>query len=210
VPRPSQNLDEKLLAAGRELIKEEGLSKLSLRSVAKRAGVNLGMFHYHFKNKAEFAARCTGETYAEFFRGFEMETQEAQGTLEKLRKGLILLGRFSRENRNFMLALMRDLEEKNPEAWDFIKSRFPPPHGRVIAGLIKQGQKEGLLVKCSIPAAMSVCMSAVGFPNILAALAERALGNKLLGLPRFALKKLFLSDKALEERVEIVLRGLKK
>jgi AcrR family transcriptional regulator len=208
VSRPSQNLDQKLLKAGCELIQEEGLSKLSLRAVARRAGVNLGMFHYHFKNKAEFAQRCTSQVYTEFYRGFEQETSAAGGTEERLRRGLLALGRFSRDQRHFMLSLLRDLEDRSPEAWSFLKSKFPPPHGRVILGLIKQGQKEGIFVKVPLPTAMSVLMSSIAFPNLLAGLAERVAGSKFLSLPVLVLKQYVLSDKALGLRVEMALRSL--
>jgi AcrR family transcriptional regulator len=206
--RPSGNTDQKLLKAGRELIEKEGLSRLSLRAVAKRAGVNLGMFHYHFKNKAEFSRRCTNEAYAEFYKGFETQVSEPGGTIEKLRRGLLALARFSRDQRHFMLAMLRDLEDKNPEAWDFIRSKFPPPHGKVIMGLIKQGQREGFLLKIPAPTAMAVLMSAIGFPNILAGLAERVLGSRLLSLPKLALHHYFLSDSALQLRVNLALRAL--
>jgi AcrR family transcriptional regulator len=208
--RPSHNLDQKLLDAGRGIIEEEGLSRLSLRAVAKRAGVNLGMFHYYFKNKEDFSRRCCGQAYAEFYKGFETETSGSDETLEKLRRGLMSLARFSREQRHFVLAILRDLEDKNPEAWDFMRSKFPPPHSKVIMGLIKEGQKEGLLIKVPLHAAMSVLMSAIAFPNLLAGVAERVMGTKLLSLPKLALKQYFLSDKAMEMRVELALRALLK
>jgi AcrR family transcriptional regulator len=209
-PRPSHNLDEKLLKAGRELIQHEGLGKLSLRSVAKKAGVNLGMFHYHFKNKAEFASRCMGSSYAEFYQGFEDGTSADGTTIERLRRGLHALGRFSRDNRFFMLALIRDLEDKNSEAWDFIKAKFPPPHGRVIMQLIQQGQKEGVLIKVPHHIAMSTLMGAISFPNLMGGLAERVVGTKMLSLPKLAIRHYFLSDEALGLRVELALRSLIK
>lgn len=208
--RPSHNLDQKLLNAGRGIIEEEGLSRLSLRAVAKRAGVNLGMFHYYFKNKEDFSRRCCGEAYAEFYQGFETETSASEDTLERLRRGLMALARFSRDQRHFMLAIIRDLEDKNPEAWDFMRSKFPPPHAKVIGSLIRQGQKEGLLIKAPMTVAMSVIMSAIAFPNLMAGLAEKVLGTKLLSVPKLALKHYFLSDKALEMRVELALRALLK
>jgi AcrR family transcriptional regulator len=208
--RPSKNLDEKLILAGRELIREQGLTRLSLRAVAAKAGVNLGMFHYHFKDKGEFIHRCLGDTYAEFYKGFEIQTSSGASTVEKLRRGLLALGRFSRENRHFVLCLMRDLEEKSSEAWNFMRSNFPPPHGKVIAGLIKQGQKEGSLIKVPLPTAMSVLMSGISFPCLIGGLAERALDNKLLSVPRLAVKHYFLSDKAITMRAELALRCLLK
>lgn len=208
--RPSQNLDEKLLKAGRAFIQSEGLGKLSLRAVAKKAGVNLGMFHYHFKNKADFASRCMGTSYAEFYKGFEIETSSEGTTLERLRRGLHALGRFSRDNRFFMLALMRDLEDKNPEAWAFIKAKFPPAHGRVIMNLIKQGQKEGVLIKVPPTVAMSSIMGAISMSNLMGGLAERVVGTKMLSLPKLAIRHYFLSDEALSARVELALRSLTK
>jgi AcrR family transcriptional regulator len=210
VSRPSHNLDQKLLDAGRRIIEEDGLSRLSLRAVAKRAGVNLGMFHYYFKNKEEFSRRCCSDAYAEFYVGFTSETSGAGQTLEKLRKGLIALARFSRDQRHFLIAMLRDLEEKNREAWDFMRSKFPPPHAKVIMELIRAGQKEGLLIKVPMATAMSVIMAAIAFPNLLAGLAERVVGTKLLSLPKLALKHYFLSDQALEMRVELALRSLLK
>ena len=44
--RPSQNTDWRLIRAGRELLPEPGITGLSLRREADRAGVNLGMFHW--------------------------------------------------------------------------------------------------------------------------------------------------------------------
>ncbi|MES2201045.1 MAG: TetR/AcrR family transcriptional regulator [candidate division FCPU426 bacterium] len=205
--RPSANTDEKLLKAGREVIAEHGLSGLSMRAVAKKAGVNLGMFHYHFKNKAEFSRRCTEEAYAEFFRGFELETADGS-TLQRLRRGLLALARFSRDQRFFILALLRDLEAKSPEAWEFLRRRFPPPHAKVIIALIKQGQKEGLVLKAPLGTLMPVLMSGILFPNLIGGMAEKAVGTRFMRLPRLGIQRLFLSDKALAARVDLALRGL--
>jgi AcrR family transcriptional regulator len=209
-PRPSHNLDQKLLDAGRSIIEEEGLSRLSLRAVAKRAGVNLGMFHYYFRNKEEFSRRCTSDAYAEFYKGFESETAAPGDTVTKLRRGLMALARFSRDQRHFVLAMLRDLESKSPEAWNFMKSRFPPPHAKVISALIQQGQQEGVLIKVPLHGAMSVVMSAIAFPSLMGGLAERVVGTRLLNLPKLAIKHYFLSDKVIQLRVELALRALLK
>lgn len=206
--RPSGNTDKKLLKAGREIIEKEGLSRLSLRAVAKQAGVNLGMFHYHFKNKAEFSQRCAGEAYADFYKGFEVKVSEPGGTIEKLRRGLLTFARFSRDQRHFLLAMLRDLEDKNSQAWDFVRSKFPPPHGKVIMSLVRQGQREGLLLKVPVPTALSLLMASIAAPNVMAGLAERVMGSRLLSLPKLALHHYFLSDKALEMRVNLALRTL--
>jgi len=57
MPRPSRNVDERLLAAGRELYPDAGAAGLSIRRIAERAEANLGMFHYHFRTKDQFVRR---------------------------------------------------------------------------------------------------------------------------------------------------------
>lgn len=52
--RPSTNCDGRLLDAGIQILREEGLSGLGVRNVCHRAGVNLGMFTYHFATKENF------------------------------------------------------------------------------------------------------------------------------------------------------------
>ena len=67
MPRPSRNLDHALLAAGRELFPERGCAALSVREVADAAGVNLGMFHYHFKSRDVFLRSLMQQAYEEMF-----------------------------------------------------------------------------------------------------------------------------------------------
>ena len=54
MPRPSRNLDRALLAAGRVLLPSAGARASRSAQVADAAGVNIGMFHYHFKTREAF------------------------------------------------------------------------------------------------------------------------------------------------------------
>jgi AcrR family transcriptional regulator len=207
--RPSHNLDRRLLDAGRSIILEEGISRMSLRAVARRARVNLGMFHYYFKNKQEFSRRCCSEAYAEFYKGFEGETSGEGNTVEKIRRGLLALARFIRDQRHFVVATLRDLDEENPEAWAFVKASVPPPHGRVIMKLIEEGQKEGSIIQVEPHTAMMVLMSSLTLASIMGALTERVAGK---GIFKKAGKKpvheRFLSDEGIESRIDLVIRAL--
>ncbi len=49
--RPSQNIDQLLLDAGLALLPGTGCAGFSVRKLTQLAGVNLGMFHYHFGSK---------------------------------------------------------------------------------------------------------------------------------------------------------------
>ncbi len=50
------NLKEALIEAGRQILEEEGLDKLSLRGVARRAGVSQTAPYHHFKDKETLLA----------------------------------------------------------------------------------------------------------------------------------------------------------
>ncbi len=52
--RPSHNIDLLLFNTGEKLLIEVGFEKFSVRHLCKKAGVNLGMFHYYFKTKENF------------------------------------------------------------------------------------------------------------------------------------------------------------
>ena len=52
--RPSRNQDQLLIQAAKRLLPEMGISGMSLQRIADECGVNLGMFHYHFKTKDAF------------------------------------------------------------------------------------------------------------------------------------------------------------
>lgn len=52
--RPSHNIDLLLFNTGEKLLIEVGFEKFRVRHLCKKAGVNLGMFHYYFKTKENF------------------------------------------------------------------------------------------------------------------------------------------------------------
>jgi AcrR family transcriptional regulator len=100
--KPSQTY-ERLLQAGLELLDENGFEGLKIRQVTEKAGVNLGMFHYHFKTKDEFTRQVLKHLYEKFFQDFSLESVGEDDPLARLRRALLALGRFFRENRTLLL-----------------------------------------------------------------------------------------------------------
>src|SRR6187399_656329 len=99
--RPSRNLDRALLAAGRALLPEVGCAGLTIRQVAEVAGVNIGMFHYHFKTREAFLRAVLQSVYEEMFVSFPIQAARPIDTTVTghLRSGFRVLGRFLRDNR---------------------------------------------------------------------------------------------------------------
>ncbi len=205
--RPSGNTDQRLIEAARNLLSQSGITGMNLRQVAKKAGVNLGMFHYHFKTKDQFTRTVLQDTYEKFFREFSLETSGDSPALERLRSALLTLGHFVGANRRMLLGILHDILNKNRVVLDFVKSNAPR-HGLVIVGLVRQCQKEGSLRKMALPSIMPVLMGACLFPLIMVALLEHLEVKSLRFIPLAVVKVAIASDKALAARIDLMLESL--
>ena len=205
--RPSQNADLRLIEAAQKMLKNTSLSQMNLRDLASDAGVNLGMFHYHFKTKEQFARAVMQDTYEKFFKNFSLKIESESTSLEKLRQALFAVGIFVRDNRKLLLNMMRDILDKNEVAISFIKMNAKR-HAVIIWELVGQCQKEGSLKKMPRPQALAFMMPVVvgpslavgGVENVAASILEKGL-LKGVGI-------MVLSDKVLKERIDMALKGL--
>src|SRR6185437_1327196 len=152
-PRPSRNLDQALLAAGRELFPARGCAGLSVREVAEKAGVNLGMFHYHFKSRDAFLRALMQQAYEEMFARLTLEVARHADTVANLRSALQTLGRFVRDNRTFLARILADALTGEKCAREFMSENMPR-HLGVLQGLFVQGQREGTLAAMPVPQAI--------------------------------------------------------
>lgn len=199
--------DQRLVDTALEMAKHTALSQLKLREVAKKAGVNLGMFHYHFKTKDQFTRAVLQDTYEKFFSKFSMETAGKGPAIERLRAALLTLGRFVGQNRMLLLGLMHDVLNKNQVVLNFVKANGPR-HGLVILGLVRKCQKEGSLKKMHLPAIMPMLMGACFFPLMAVAMMEHLDVKRVRFIPFAVVKQVIVADKALEARVDLVLDSL--
>jgi len=209
VPRPSSGTNMKLLAAGRRLVAQDGLSGLNIREVCKKANVNLGMFHYHFKTKKNFEHALFKDIYADFISRFRLETDAKVDPFQRLRKALCALGRFARDNRTIIAVIGRDIINGKEEMISFARRNFTL-HVKIVVGLIEECQRSGLIRKMSLPSRVSCLVLPVVIPCAAIGVMEKIGAGKHLPIPLLFLKRTILSDVAIEERVEMVLRGVAK
>ena len=207
MPRPSRNLDRALIAAGRALLPEVGCSALTIRQVAEAAGVNIGMFHYHFKTREAFLRAVMQATYEEMFARFTLAVGDPRDTRpeEHLRASFRVLGRFLRDNRKFMARVLADALAGEAVARDFLKDNLPR-HGRVLLGLLALGQASGALRKMAVPQALGFCAGSIAMP-ILAGGAIVESGTLPKAAAR-ALSKALLTDAAIDQRIDLALTAL--
>lgn len=207
MPRPSRNLDRALIAAGRALVPEVGCAGLTIRAVARAAGVNIGMFHYHFRTREAFLRAVLQGTYEEMFARltFEVAHPRDASAVESLRAALRVLGRFLRDNRPFIARVIADALAGDALAREFLRQNMPR-HLGVLAALVKRGQEDGVLRDLPVAQALGICAGALAAPILFGgaiadsgALAKRA-ANRLA--------RDLLSDAAIDERIDIALAGI--
>jgi AcrR family transcriptional regulator len=197
--RPSQNIDQLLLDAGLALLPSTGCAGFSVRKLAQHAGVNPGMFHYHFKTKDNFIRAVLQRTYEEMFSALSLRVNPARAPLDNLRDALGVLGQFASKNRHLLVRILADAMSGETLAADFLKANLPR-HIGVVASLIGQAQQQGSLVQAPVPQLIAFMAGSVAAPVLIGTAAGASMAE-LMG-------RQLMSPEAIAQRIDFALRGL--
>lgn len=203
--RPSQNIDQRLLAAGLELLPVTGCRGLSARKLAEHAGVNLGMFHYHFRTKENFIRSLLAQMYEHMFSVLVIKAREDASPVQNLRNALQVLAHFGRTHQTLLLRIGADALAGETVAAEFLQVNVPR-HLGVIAALIGEAQHAGHIVKAPQAQVVAFLAGSVVSPLLLGAAALES--GLLPPAAASAMERDVLSKKAVEQRIEFALRGL--
>jgi AcrR family transcriptional regulator len=205
VARPSQQIDQALLASGRALYAQGGCAGLSVRALAEHAGVAPGMFHYHFGSKERFLRTLLSALYEDMFASLAQQAATPASPLDRLRAALRTLARFARTNRQLLARLWLDAMSGQEVARDFFRDNAPR-HVGLLLQLLAEGQTAGVLARMPPLRAFAFVMGAVPMPMIFAA------GLVDAGMTPPGGKAVFdaqvMSDEAVDARIELALGAL--
>lgn len=205
MPRPSQDIDQALLRAGRELYPERGCAGLAVRAVAEHAGVNLGMLHYHFRTKDNFLRAVLQQMYEEMFEQLSLEAAHDATARQRLRAALIALAGFLRTNRRSVARVWIDAMAGEPVARDFMRANAPR-HIGLLAALLEAAQREGSLRELPPLQRLVTLLGAVALPIVfVAGVVDAGIEP---GPSRRAFEAEVLSDAAIAQRVDLMLDAL--
>ncbi len=200
-----------MLEAAKQIVEVDGCSGLRVREVAKRAGVNLGMFHYHFKSKDRLIQILLSEYYEEFFSRLQQAVKIGGDSLASLRAALVASGCYAAEERTFFFSFFRDLLNENAQVIQFAATNVPR-HMAIFHDLIRKCQDEGELVKMPLESTMSFLMSSIHMPTLMGyAMVRRATGvskKKAQRGQQTRFKNLY-AEEAIRMRVDSALKGLR-
>ncbi len=203
--RPSQNIDQRLLDAGLELLPVTGCRGLSARRLTEHADVNLGMFHYHFRSKDNFIRTLLAQIYDRMFAMLVIKAGEAKTPIENLRNALQVLAQFGHDNRQLLLRIVADAIAGETVAAEFLRSNVPR-HLGVLATLIVEAQRSKRIAQVPLPQIFAFLGGSIIAPVLL--------GSALLEYAAFpadisnALENDVMSEQALAQRIDFALRGL--
>ncbi len=203
--RPSQNQDQALLEAGRQLYPQYGCAALSVRLLAQQAGVNIGMFHYHFKSKDVFIQRLLQDWYEEMFAQLQIEVATDVGTLEKLRQALLLIARLMRQHGDWFGRVWQDAGQGHEVALGFLQ-RNGKRHVQVLLGLILQGIAEKRLPALPPVQLLMYLMGSIVSPMFIAPRVIQ-LGIAPVELQQ-ALSACVINDQGIQQRLDLAFAGL--
>lgn len=203
--RPSRQLDQALLQAGRALYPRRGCAGLTVRAVAEAAGVTPAMFHYHFPAKAHFLRAVLQQLYEDFYATLSLEPPAPAGALERLRAALLRLVQFLRAHRAVVGRVVMDVAAGEPVARAFVQENAPR-HLALLMRLMADAEAEGGLRPMPPLQRFTFVLGAVVAPSmVVGALTEAAIAP-----PEVALLAPLqvLDDAAVIERIDLALAAL--
>jgi len=207
MPRPKGNAERKLIDAAREIAREDGFARLSIRGLCRRAKVNTGLFHDHFKSRRAFVERVMEETYADFFARLSVPAAGPGAAPVRLRQTLRAIAGFARDHRRLFVSMLNDGLSGDEQTARFVSSHFPR-HIPILLGLVEEGRRSGDFRALSPGMTMSFMLGALSTPNVAFTLLELHGAKRPFGQPIAAVERQLLSDEAIELRIDMVMAGL--
>lgn len=219
--RPSQNIDQRLVAAARRLIPRMGFRGLQVRVVCREAGVNPGMFTYHFKTKKTFIEHVLGSIYDDFFASFSLEVNRHHAGIDQMRDALLYIGMFVRDNRALLYPLFQEFFLGNEQIIEFARANMTR-HVIIVMDIVNRCQKEGTFIDLPAPVVLMALLLNIAAPSMLADFAlqraegitdaqkvnRRARARRTAGGVERMIDRFILSDAAVRGRVDMVLSML--
>jgi AcrR family transcriptional regulator len=205
MPRPSQRFDLALLESGRVLFPQAGCAGLSVRAVAEHAGANLGMFHYHFKSKDNFLRVLLADLYERMVVDLHAAIEPSADARERLRRGLLVFGRFVRDHRRILARVWADALAGQPIAREFMQANGPR-HLGVLERLFRDAQSERAIDPMAPVQRLMFALGAIALPMLFVpGLIEQGVAPPLVA---GGFDEQVLADGSIAQRVDRVLAAL--
>ena len=138
------SLREDILEVSRNLLVKDGFGKMSMRKIAKRAGVSATSIYLHFQNKDELLLALIESSIAKLASALEENLTDSDDSITKLEKMAQSFVDFALENPQEYEIIYMVRPEEMPK---FPKEKFQQIRKiyELLAGIISEGKRTGAL-----------------------------------------------------------------
>ena len=142
----SNNKYHNILEAAIKVFAEQGFFQSTVSQIAKEAGVADGTIYLYFKNKDDILVQFFSYKTKQVFESFKQEVDQADDTVDKLRKLIHRhLEEFQRD-RNMAIVYQAETHQNNRLAEEQIKE-MSKMYLDIVSEIVEQGQEEGVIRK---------------------------------------------------------------
>ncbi len=179
---------------------------MSLKMLSDEAGVNPGIFYYHFKSKSNFI-RIVLESFIEDARKeIEIEIPANIPSIKKLQHCLMSIGKNFRGHSRLAVSMYRDLLNKDPDITSFLVSSIEEQIS-FLKPLIEECQKDNYIRKhYTLQEILSFCLAGIKTPIVLSKVLELLSDDNSEHMEK--LKKELITDEAIIRRAEMAIMGI--
>jgi len=201
----SNSTEEKLITAGIALANKQGLD-FTVRQLCAKSKVNLGLFHYYFKNKENFDKEMLRAVYKQMLSNLTTKISDTASPRANIEQILLALHHFVGENRMFLSSLIGNLLSGNTKLLQFLSLNFTQ-HITLISHELKRAHLSHEMKGQPLPAILSMIGLPVIAPHLLMGLLERT-GKKALPFDASLLVQTVENEKQIRTRIKLMLDGI--
>jgi AcrR family transcriptional regulator len=201
----TKNTETKLIKAGIRLAKKYGLN-FTVRQLCAESSVNLGLFHYYFKNKDNFDKEMLQAVYRQMLSQLSMKVSNGASPRDNIEQILIGLHHFAGENRMFLSSLIGNILSGNTQLLQFLTSNFTK-HITLISHELKRARLSEKIKGQPLPALFSMIGLPVIVPQIAMGLLERT-GTESLPFDASQLVQTVENEEQFRARINLILDGI--
>ena len=199
------NTEKRLIETGIELAKKQGLD-FTVRQLCAKSKVNLGLFHYYFKNKDTFDKKMLQAVYQQMLAHLTLKISNAVSPRENIEQILFGLHYFVGENRIFLSSIVGNLLSGNTKLLHFMALNFTQ-HLALISHELQRGKLSKKLKGQPLPAILSMIALPIVIPQIVMGLLERT-GTKSLPFDASQIKQTIEDKQEFRARISLILDAI--
>ena len=196
---------KRLIQAGITLAKKQGL-KFSVRELCKKSKVNLGLFHYYFKNKDNFDKELLKAVYNQMLEGITPNITQQGTPYDNIENILLGLYKFSKDNRMFLSSLLGDVLSGDKKLLQFMSQNFTQ-HFALLTKELSRTKLTPLAKKQALPGLTASLALPIVFPQIIMGLFER-IGTNNLDFKPDLIEQAADDEQQVRNRINMLLKNI--